>query len=164
MANDFEDRIRRAVQTEQKQISNRSDQEHQRDEAIDRGLSAASAYAGAIIGEIVKPRMYAARRALPGQSAVSVSADESSRSATLRAAVRAGPIACVQIVVRFDHTDSVSLQASLMRPNGDDGRRIDPEESRVQPFKVADGERPSIEKWVDDQLVSLVPELLRACS
>jgi hypothetical protein len=164
MADSFEDRIKQAVQTEQNQIANRSEREHQRDENNERGRLAASAFAGAIIGDIVKPKMYAARRALPNDSSVSVSADDSSRRASLTAPVHPGSNASCYIVVRFNSTDTLALEANLTRPDDDNGKRIDPEQARFQQFKVADGERPSIEKWVDDQLVSLVPELLRACS
>ena len=164
MAESFEDRIKQAIQTEQKQIANRSDREHRRDEAYDRGLLAASAFAGAIIGDIVNPRMNAARHVFPGDASVSVSADESSRTASLTAPVRPGLNACVYLIVRFDNSDTLSLEASLTRLHDDDCRRLEAEKPRVHQFKVADGERPSIEKWVDDQLVSLIPELLRACS
>lgn len=164
MADSFEDRIKRVVQTEQKQIANRNDREHVRREANDRGLAAASAFAGAIIGEIVKPRMYIARQALPGGASVSVGADQYSRHASLTAPVRPESNACINIFVRFDQFDKISLEASLTRPNDEDGKRMDAEQPRVQEFKVADGERPAIEEWIERQLIGLVPELLRACS
>ena len=164
MAESFEDRIKHVVRAEQKQIANRSDHEHLRGEANDRGLAAASAFAGAIIGEIVKPRMYTARHVLPDGASVSVGADRNSRHASLTAPVRPGSNACINLVVRFDHSDNVSLEASLTRPNDADGKRLDAEQPRVQKFKVADGERLAIEQWIEGQLIGLVPQLLRACS
>jgi hypothetical protein len=164
MADSFEDRIKQAVQTEQKQIANRSDREQLRGEANDRGLAAASAFAGAIIGEIVKPRMYTARQALPAGASVSVGADQNSRHASLTAPVRPGANACINIVVRFDQSDKLSLEASLTRPDDDAGKRMDAEQPRVQKFKVADGERPAIEEWIEGQLIGLVPQLLKAGS
>jgi hypothetical protein len=164
MAESFEDRIKQVAQTEQKQIANRSDREHVRVEANDRAQSAASAFAGAIIGEIVKPRMYTARQVLPDGASVSVGADQNSRHASLTAPVRPGATACINIFVRFDHSANVSLEASLTRPNDADGTRMGAEPPRVQKFKVADGERPAIEAWIEGQLIGLVPQLLRACS
>jgi hypothetical protein len=164
MAQSFEDRIKQAVQIEQKQIADRSDREQVRRTASNRGLSAASAFAGVIIAEIVKPRMYAARQVLPDGASVSVGADQNSRHASLTAPVRPGANACINIAVRFDHSDNVSLEASLTRPNDETGKRMDAAQPRVQKFKVADGERPAIEEWIEGQLIGLVPQLLRACS